>query len=202
MGRPILMPERCVGLRPRLCASVGEYLDVWRSGASCQLWDVPYDKREKGTHRFAIADTRGRVELTVPVAKPGSSRCLWSDVRVSEHGGWWDVHRVALESAYGRTPYFEFYIDGFLPMLTAGVTERFPLLRDLALAWDGEIRRLLGVEAACCAEDVRECVFEAPRAEGRYRQVREGKLGFVGGLSVLDLLFNLGPEAQVWMNGR
>lgn len=200
MGRPVMFPERRTGLRPRLCAGIGEYLEVWRSGASRQEWNLPFDKRDKETHRFAIADTRGRMELTVPIAKPATSRCLWCDVRISDHGSWWDVHRVALESAYGRTPYFEFYIDGFLPMLTSGVMERYPMLCDLAGAWDAEIRRLLGVEPPC-GGPVELCAAPQDVSAVEYRQVRQDKLGFIGGLSVLDLLFNLGPEAQLWLNG-
>ena len=33
-----------------------------------------------------------------------------------------------------------------------------------------------------------------------YRQVRGDKLGFIAGLSILDLVFNLGPEAQLYLN--
>lgn len=199
MGRPVRYPSLSIALPPRLCAGVAGYAAAWSAGASGQRWDVRFDKRDKATHRFAIADTRGRLELTVPVAKPASHRCLWSDVMVSDHGGWWDVHRVALESAYGRTPYFEFYIDRFLPMLTAGVTERYPRLMDLALAWDGQIRHLLGLEPGV---EVEGEPVEPQMTTPPYRQVREAQLGFVEGLSVLDLLFNLGPEAQVYLNAN
>lgn len=33
-----------------------------------------------------------------------------------------------------------------------------------------------------------------------YRQLRADRLGFVGGLSVLDLIFNLGPEAALYLH--
>ena len=33
-----------------------------------------------------------------------------------------------------------------------------------------------------------------------YRQVRQDSLGFIAGLSILDLIFNLGPEAQIYLN--
>lgn len=166
-------------------------------------WDTAFDKRDKATHRFTIADTRGRLDLTVPIAKPASSRCRWSEIGVSTHGAWWDVHRVALESAYGRTPYFEFYIDRFLPMLTVGVTDRYPRLCDLASAWDEQIADILGL--------TRDNQGEATGPDGLfrdaadlqlppYRQVRASRLGFLSGLSVLDLIFNLGPEAQIYLN--
>lgn len=167
-------------------------------------WDTAFDKRDKATHRFTIADTRGRLDLTVPIAKPASSRCRWSEIEVSTHGAWWDVHRVALESAYGRTPYFEFYIDRFLPMLTVGVTDRYPRLCDLASAWDEQIADILGLtrdDSGRVTEHdgrLREAVVELQLPP--YRQVRASRLGFLPGLSVLDLIFNLGPESQIYLN--
>ncbi|WP_297072760.1 WbqC family protein [uncultured Duncaniella sp.] len=201
---------------PLFCGSIGHYLHVRSSDATVIDWGRRFDKRFKDTHRFAIADTRGRLELTVPVAKPESSRCSWGDVRISDHGKWWDVHRVALESAYGRTPFFEFYFDKLLPMLTPGVEERFPLLRDLSDAWDGWIRSLLLLPAPLQQDELADgciqersqphsasCIDEAgqlPVDLPPYWQVRADKLGFISGLSVLDLIFNLGPEAVLYLD--
>lgn len=201
---------------PLFCGSIGHYLHVRSSGATVVDWGRRFDKRFKDTHRFAIADTRGRLELTVPIAKPESSRCSWGDVRISDHGKWWDVHRVALESAYGRTPFFEFYFDKLLPMLTPGVEERFPLLRDLSDAWDGWIRSRLLLPAPLRQDEVADgyiqegyhlhsayCTDESGQASvdlPPYWQVRADKLGFIPGLSVLDLIFNLGPEAVLYLD--
>ncbi len=188
-----------VTLPPRLCAGVNDYVAAWSCGRSAQKWDIPFDKRAKGTHRFDIADTRGKLSLTVPIVKPESSRCNWDTVRISTHGAWWDIHRVALESAYGRTPYFEFYIDRFLPMLTAGVEERFPLLKELALAWDAQIRDILTLPSS--PEAAREPLSILPDYElPPYRQIRSAQLGFIPGLSILDLIFNLGPESQLYLH--
>ena len=131
---------------------------------------------------------------------------------IYDHGKWWDGHRVALESAYGRTPFFEFYFDALLPMLTPGVEDRFPLLRDLSDAWDGGIRSKLLLPAPLssgsddCQPDCsdKDCLFSDMESAGNilpsYWQVRADKLGFISGLSVLDLIFNLGPEAVIYLD--
>lgn len=192
-------------LPPLFCAGAAYYALVRACGASAVDWGMRFDKRFKDTHRFAIADTRGRLELTVPIAKPDNWHCTWGDIRISDHGKWWDVHRVALESAYGRTPFFEFYIDPLLPMLTEGVVDRYPTLRSLSEAWDGWIRRILLLPAPVEAESVEadrmftllpEHATEAPQPT--HWQVRADRLGFISGLSVLDLIFNLGPEAILY----
>ena len=201
--RPILYPSVHLTLPPRLCGGIELYVRAWAAGSYAMDWDTAFDKRDKATHRFTIADTRGRLDLTVPIARPASSRCRWSEIGVSTHGAWWDVHRVALESAYGRTPYFEFYIDRFLPMLTVGVTDRYPRLCDLASAWDEQIADILGLTR----DNQREATEHDSRLKEAadlqippYRQVRASRLGFLPGLSVLDLIFNLGPESQIYLN--
>lgn len=187
-------------LPPMLCAPVGVYALIRAYGGNARFdWDARFDKRFKESHRFAIADTRGRLELTVPIARPESSRCSWSEIRTSDHGQWWDVHRVALESAYGRTPYFEFYIDRLLPMLTPGVCDRYPLLRDLAGAWDSWIRRVLELQTS---QPIHRVASDSgnPAVLPPYWQIRADRLGFIPGLSVLDLIFNLGPEAILYLD--
>lgn len=203
MGRPVAYPGLTLVLPPHLCGPVGLYALAWPYGSYRFDWDAPFDKRRKQTHRFTIADTRGPLSLTVPIAKPESSRCRWSDIRISAHDEWWHLHRTALESAYGRTPYFEFYIDRFSPMLQAGVMDDYPTLRSLADAWEERIAGILGFDAPAGGAEVGLTEAGPELAETMlppYTQVRQQKLGFIAGLSILDLIFNLGPEAQLWLN--
>lgn len=163
-----------------------------------------FDKRCKAAHRFAIADTRGRLELTVPIEKPYGR--TWADTWVSLHGCWWELMARALESAYGRTPYFEFYADDFLPLLAD--PERFTTVAALNADFDRAIRRALFMDREVVYVDRGKpvaltddgcgggCSTERP-----YWQVRADSLGFISGLSVLDLIFNMGPEAGAVISG-
>lgn len=198
--RPVLFPDKTIVMPPRLCASVDYYAHVWRYGNYRQDWNGRFDKRDKDTHRFTIADTRGTLSLTVPIAKPTSSHCRWSEIEISTHGAWWDVHRVALESAYGRTPFFEFYIDRFLPMLTVGVEERYPRLSTLALAWDTQIRNILTLPQPDPQTESESDSSDFSESLPPYYQVRADKLGFIPHLSILDLIFNLGPESPLYLH--
>lgn len=201
--RPVKYPGSHVTLPPRLCGNIGYYLTAWQHENYTADWHRRFDKRAKETHRFVIADTRGELSLTVPIAKPTSSSCQWDEIEISTHGNWWDVHRVALESAYGRTPYFEFYIDRFMPMLTTGVEVRYPTLASLARAWDMEIRKILGLSLPSDEDHVSAETISQPAEPEKwteYYQVRADKLGFIPNLSILDLIFNLGPEAAVYLH--
>lgn len=200
---PLLLP-------PQWCGSVAYYalMSAWpRVAVDASL---RYDKRFKGVHRMAIADTRGRLQLTVPVSRPAGAFAAgglrWCDVTVSGHGRWWEVMPVALESAYGRTPFFEFYIDRLLPLFDAEAVVGLPVT-ELDARADALLRSALGLPtvmvdaAAAAAEpgatDMRRVDFSSLDASlPPYWQLRRGA---DGPLSVLDLLFNLGPEAPLYL---
>ncbi len=203
------MPDsRAALLPPQLFGTVGYYALAARYAATAVDYGMRYDKRFKSVHRYAVADTRGRLELTVPVSKD-SGTCTWAEVRVSAHGRWWEVHRTALESAYGRTPYFEFYIDRLLPLfaprpLSGDAAES---VAGLCRRADGAVRGILGLPPAvemsglssrAAVDDYRRTDFAAVCAPQTYWQVRRGTLGFVDRLSVLDIIFSLGPEAPLF----
>lgn len=195
--------RRCIqgalSLPPRYYGSTAYYALVAAAPASRMDFSLLYDKRMKEAHRCEIADKEGRARLTACIGKPhGIERATWADVPLSPHNRWWHTHRVTLESAYGRTPFFEFYIDRFLPFLTDGVTDRYPTLRALDEAIDAEIRRILLLPAASESSEFSEFSEISEHSDALpYWQVRADRLGFIGGLSVLDLIFNLGPEAAL-----
>lgn len=163
-------------------------------------WSSRYNRAEKDTHRFAIADTRGRLVITIPIAKPGEPATRWADVRLSDHGRWQDTVPTALESAYGRTPFFEFYADRLLPIFAnAGSNDR---LLDFVRALDRQVLTILGLDPDMLvfAETPPEAgtPITPPRpAIEPYWQVRADSLGFIPSLSILDLIFSLGPDAPL-----
>lgn len=208
-----LYRDTTVLLEPRYYGSIGWYAAL----AACEYAIVDYssrfDKRRKLTHRTTIADVNGSLDLTVPISRPPTLQpdepLRWRDLRVSPHDQWWNIHRVTLESAYGRAPYFEFYIDRFLPALTPGVVDRFPTLRDLDTYIDTEICRILGLPAPSAGRPATVDIIDLrrrepePLCEGKawppYYQVRSARHGFLPGLSILDLIFNMGPESPLYL---
>ena len=196
MKSPAILP-------PRLFPPTAYYVLMAARGAVIDT-SVRYNKADKGVHRFTIADTRGTLRLTVPVSRPSGCR-LWRQATVSDHGRWWETMPVALESAYGRTPFFEYYIDRFRPLFSPepeGIV-------DVCLRADALVRGILDLPAPLTAgtpdptgaPDCRTADFEALSMPlPPYWQVRADTLGFIPGLSVLDLLFNLGPEACLYID--
>jgi hypothetical protein len=167
-------------------------------------YSIPYDKRDKATHRFTIADTRGPLALTVPIVKPDYSRApSWDDVMISTHGEWWNKHLTSLESAYGRTPFFEFYIDRLRPFFSRETAQNFGTVTRLSRAANSAVCQILGLPEPSAASpsatmeinDLVGAPLEGPSVE--YHQIRADSLGWIPGMSVLDLIFNMGPESPL-----
>lgn len=188
------MTDRTV-LAPALAPSAAYYALMGQCTHVEVAMHAPYDKRRKETHRYEVADTRGRLMLTVPVQAPhGVPNARWTDVRISGHGRWQAVHATSLASAYGRTPFYEFYIDRLAPALFP--EEETPLEAQIKAVNEAVCKILMiDTEISYGASESVE-MFPAGSV-GRYWQVRRAELGFLDGLSVLDLIFNMGPEAAL-----
>lgn len=206
MSPLITLPHHTVALAPQYFGSIAYYAIMARYGHAIIDTALRYDKRFKSVHRCEIVDTQARLRLTVPVSKEDSLAPTrqWRQMRVSDHAQWWADHRISLESAYGRTPFFEFYIDRFLPWLQ---------YRDIDIvaydcALDAIIRDILGIDSDVQYAEIQDTGVvddyrrnDFPNVEIRpYYQVRADRLGFVPGLSILDLIFNMGPEAPLFLS--
>ncbi|MBQ5626310.1 MAG: WbqC family protein [Paludibacteraceae bacterium] len=63
---------------------------------------------------YRVSDIGERLTLTVPI-KRANSKQLTKDVEISYQQKWQHQHWIALVSAYKRTPYFDYYADFFRP---------------------------------------------------------------------------------------
>ncbi|MCC8118274.1 MAG: WbqC family protein, partial [Bacteroidales bacterium] len=168
----------------------------FKSVHRCQIIDtrgpltltVPVSKPKSGgsvTHRTPQPPWSGGSATCRTSQQPrsgGSVTCrtstephplLWSDLTVSSQAGWWADHRVSLESAYGRTPFFEFYIDRFLPYLR---DINIPIT-ELDRAIDTTIRTILGLETQVTYRHDMRQVIDPPLQDCRdMRQVTDPQL--------------------------
>lgn len=178
--------------------------------------DSDYYMKQSYRNRCLIATTNGVQALTVPVSV--ETTASGKTVRVSDHGNWRHQHWQALTSAYGDSPFFQYYEDDLRPFFT----ERWELLFDYNEAIRHCMCQLLDVQPTVqlCSRpviekvkregigdvaDFREVIDakhplpDATFQPRRYYQVYERKHGFLPNLSVLDLLFNMGPEGVFYL---
>ena len=157
-------------------------------------------------NRCYIAAANGVQALTVPVEKARLTR----DVRISDHGDWRRIHWNAITSAYGESPFFEYYQDDLQPFYE----RRWTFLID----FNEEIRQTvcdlidiqpnlspLSSHLSPLITDFRMAInpkhpaVDADFVPKPYYQVYASRYGFQPNLSVLDLLLNMGPESIFYL---
>ena len=166
-------------------------------------------------NRCVIATANGTQTLTVPIERYDGTKCPMRDIRISDHGNWRHLHWNALVSAYGETPFFEFYADDLRPFFEKQHTFLFDLNLDIMhtmcqlldvrpqVTLSEQYIVLPSVDDAVV--DFREAIrpkHPLPDADFNptpYYQVRAQRHGFLPNLSILDLLFNKGPEGIFYL---
>lgn len=190
-------------LPPRLFASCDYYALMARYERVVVDTAMRYDKRQKSVHRFTIAEAAGTANLTVPVSRPegafATGNLRWDAVTISAHGRWWETMPSTLATAYGRSPFFEFYIDRLMPVFSE--PEGQPVTT-LDLEADAIVRRILSLDTEVLTEVPADAVeihdfrlAPLPSLTRPYWQLHSASQP----LSVLDLIFNAGPEAVLYL---
>lgn len=157
-------------------------------------------------NRCLIATANGIQALSIPIEKPLTEKCLTKDIRISDHGQWRHLHWHALVSGYGASPFFEYYQDDFIPFYE----RRFDFLFDYNEQLLFMICKLIDIQPhiihssryeETVENDFREQIrpkrpIPDPTFVSKpYYQVFREKYGFSPNLSIIDLLFNMGPES-------
>ena len=155
-------------------------------------------------NRCTIMGSNGSQTLTIPKERKSSDKTLISDISISNQDNWQKLHWQSIVSAYNSSPFFEYYKDELLPFYN---TENDNLF-DFNLKLSKAILRFLQVEKElnftskfqkeCNRLDFRSSKFILKNQE-EYQQVFCEKYSFIPNLSILDVLFNLGPETTSYL---
>lgn len=156
-------------------------------------------------NRALLASPSGKVSFSIPVEKFGYPLPPVSEIRISEHGDWRHKLDHALKSAYGTTPFWSHYEEE-LRSLIFDESEK-SLVGYNALWLDWLCRKWSLPKTVCfdrpdeiggaCFTASLEALSQLPMK--RYWQVFEAKVGFISGLSSLDLLLSEGPYAILYL---
>ena len=171
---------------------------------------------------FYAAD--GVQALTFPVVhENGTHKLPISAIRVDYSTPWVLQHKRAIVSAYRTSAYFEYYQDELFAILdsrperlldlnmalTRFFIEKTGIKVDLRLTTDFSRTGRIGTDDGSFVDcdDLREVIhpkrpndiLKSLDLEKPYFQVFSGKYGFKSDLSIMDLLFNEGPDSILYL---
>lgn len=149
-------------------------------------------------NRFEILGVNGKLTLSIPVVGQNGVKTAMRDIKLND-GNWRKTHLTSIQSAYGRSAYFEHYFDDIEKIFSGKQT----FLLDLNIESVEWIKRTgvsinyhLSEEPIAFQSGVHDA-FEPSQKWPElpsYPQVFSDRFGFCSNLSVIDLVMNKGPR--------
>lgn len=178
------------------------------------------DNYQKQTfrNRMYIYDSNGKLLLNIPIKhrsaltgepKTVGKHQLYKEVQIENEFNWQTQHWRGLKSSYQTSPFFEYYEDDLFPLYH----KNFKFLLDFnyaclkfatdALQLDLDLPKtsefILNPQEITDLRPLINAKASSPLQQNPYTQVFKNKYGFLPNLSILDLLFNEGPNSLSYL---
>ncbi|WP_222984605.1 WbqC family protein [Flagellimonas meishanensis] len=199
-------------LHPSYFPSIATFVAIIQNNV---VWESQ-DNFQKQTYRNRcyICTDQGKHMLNIPVKHVGDKegRQKYGEVQMDNSYNWKKNHWRTLETAYRTSPFFEFYEDDIQPLFEGSDD----LLYDFNMKTIEKIGSCLGIEIPKSKTSTYE-LYPVEHLDGRflvhakkepdfnfahYTQVFGDRHDFVPNLSILDLLFNEGPNAVSYLKNQ
>jgi hypothetical protein len=156
-------------------------------------------------NRCYILSAHGPQLLSVPVYLGSVHKTLIKDIRIDYSKRWQQVHLRAMTASYNSSPYFEYYFENIEKI----ISKNHEYLLDLNMELTEIIVSILKIKKTfslttvfkmnkASENDFRYTITpkrKSPVPNKEYRQVFDKDGSFIPDLSIIDLIFNMGPEA-------
>lgn len=163
-------------------------------------------------NRCTIYGANGKLDLIIPIVKSKTERTKTKTAKIDYSGNWQKIHWRSIESAYRRSPYFEYYEDKIISFYE----QKYEFLFDFNWALiQFYLKAFQQDKIILLTDEYHDSYSEMidlrnnfdPRTapdfnHASYFQCFETKHGFIKNLSILDLLFNCGPQGISYLGSK
>ncbi|RPG59995.1 MAG: hypothetical protein CBD51_001835 [Flavobacteriales bacterium TMED191] len=169
----------------------GLYIDIYE-----------YYKRHSNRNRTTILGSNGTILLTVPIKR--KSKVIMRDIKIANQD-WQRKHIMSIKSSYGSAPFFIHYFDDIKKLINSKCNYLVDLnnliinycINQLELKKKVNYTKTYKNNYSDNYIDLREKI-NIPKHLETYDQIFGEK--FISNLSIIDLIFNLGPDAKKYIN--
>lgn len=177
-------------------------------------WKIEaHENFQKGgfRNRCKLATANGPRWLSIPLEKGKHQATAIQEVKISYQTDWARQHEQTIRSAYGRAPFFEYYSDAVFARLHTQTRLLWSFnqsLLDLLQTYlqlpviPAQTEGFMAMEGSSNCLDARHLRTELPVTAPPYPQLFADRHGFQNDLSILDLLFCLGPAAGSYLRNN
>jgi hypothetical protein len=187
---------------------VSYFTTLKEQGFDFMLEKYEHFPKQTFRNRAVIASPDGTLDLILPVVKGSKTHTPMKDVKISYDSKWQRLHWLSLQTCYRSSAYFEFYEDGLAPFYEKKYTYLFDLNLEL-LNWffkQLKVNPVVHLTAEYEKEMITDLDFRNKFDKKdihqvntkSYFQVFSDRNAFISNLSIVDLLFNQGPQAKLY----
>ncbi|MBI9038723.1 MAG: WbqC family protein [Bacteroidales bacterium] len=172
-------------------------------------------KKQTFRNRCEIYSSNGKLSLSIPIIKINGHNTKTKDIKISFIENWQKNHWRAIESAYNSSPFFLYYKDDFKKFFTEKHEKLIVFNSKLLMLlfeilginykvkFTNEFLKYYGDDFI----DKRNLIspknnINNPQKFTSYSQVFDIKFGFISNLSIIDLIFNEGPNAIEYLKSQ
>ena len=190
---------------PAYLPNVAYFAYLTKQETSYFATDTHYQK-QTFRNRSEIYGANGKLNLIIPIIHKKQTFQLEQDVEISYEINWQKEHWKSICSAYRSSPFFEYYEADLAPFFDKKTKSLF----DLNLSLIEKIMMLLELPYSYQKisfhkekdQRIDALILAKKRpiiTQEKYIQVFHDKLEFIPNLSILDALFNLGPNCAFYI---
>ena len=186
-----------------------DYFSSILSSSKCCIEQFENYQKQSYRSRCHIYSANGLLSLVIPVLRDNGHSVPVREVKIDYSRKWQQQHWMAIVSAYRMSPFFEYYQDDFEPFYKS---QEIEYLFDFNLKLTTMLLNLAGINREISLTDsyenhevdLREAIHPKrpsllQNKNGQYHQVFAHKYGFIANLSIVDLLFNEGPDTVSYL---
>lgn len=178
------------------------YFSLFTSSDTVELEHHESFQKQSFRNRTRILNIDKPLDLIIPVKK-GTKEQLITETEIEYKANWRHQHWGAIKSAYGRSPFFEYYQDEIKGAIYSDEKSLFKFNLGIIKTLSG----LIGMSSTF--QPTNDFELKKPHLDLRNdihpkKSINQEAIlpynqhfgnEFVGSLSVLDLLFNEGPQS-------